>query len=57
MRDMIPEQQIHPLEPYGSADYDHDYDVYYFGPSVVPYIVSPEDLEVLDHLQVCSIQK
>ncbi|KAK7687900.1 hypothetical protein QCA50_009119 [Cerrena zonata] len=57
MRDMIPEQQIHPLELYGSTDYDYDYDVHYFGPSIARYIVSPEDFEVLYHLQGPSLNR
>lgn len=52
MRDSMPEQQIHPLGLSASEDYDYDYDLYYFYPSISPYIVSPHDLEVFDQLEV-----
>lgn len=51
MRDTTSEQQIHPLGLSG-ADDDYDYDVYYFWPSISPYVVSPEDLEAFDQLEV-----
>lgn len=54
MRDSMPEQQINPLGFSASAsdDYDYDYDVYYLYPSISPYIVSPDDLDVFDPFEV-----
>lgn len=56
MRDTTSERQIHPLELYGSDDYDCDYDIHYFASSISPYVVSPEDYEVLEHLQVRAVK-
>ena len=48
---MIPEQQINALSSFYD-DNDYDYDLYYFVPSRSPYIVSPEDYEALERLEV-----
>lgn len=48
----MPEQHINALGLSFSDDYDYDYDVFYFAPSRSPYIVSPEDFEALDQLEV-----
>ena len=57
MRDIMPESYIHPLSFYGPGEYDNDYDVHYFSTSVAPYIISPEDFEILDHLQVSFVKR
>ena len=49
---MIPERQINALGLSFSDDNDYDYDLYYFVPSRSPYIVSPEDYEALERLEV-----
>ncbi|CAL1701687.1 unnamed protein product [Somion occarium] len=48
MRDIVQEEQIHPLGLTGSDDYDYDYEVYYFWPSISPHVVSADDIEAFD---------
>ena len=50
----MPEQHINPLGFSASAsdDYYYDYDVYYLYPSISPYIVAPDDLDVFDPFEV-----